>query len=203
MRELLKLTFILTIICSIAATALALVYNLTKDPIAYQQRLKKLDAIKAVQPDYDNEPDQYFKDIPVAKNKKGGMENTRFYITKRGGVFTGAVFTVTTMGYGGNIHIMLGVTPDGTITGVRVLNHSETPGLGAKISGDSFCQQFESKNLSNIKWALKKDGGEFDQITGATISPRAAVKALHQGLIFFHEQSDKISKEGQKDKGTS
>lgn len=196
MRELLKLTIVLTIICSVAATALALAYNLTKEPIAHQKRLKKLNAIKAVQPDYDNEPDRDFVDLPLAKNKKGKDELTRFYLTKKGGGFTGAVFIVSAPGYGGAIDIMLGVTPHGNITGVQILNHSETPGLGAKITEDAFCRQFKCKNLNNMNWALKKDGGEIDQITGATISPRATVKAIHQGLLFFADHRDEILKEG-------
>jgi len=190
------LTIILTVICSAAATALAFAYALTKEPIAYQQRLKKLKAIKAVQPDYDNEPDRDFVDLALAKNKKGEDVITRFYLTKRGATFTGAVFLVSAAGYGGTIDIMLGVTPNGTITGVRVLSHSETPGLGAKITEDAFCRQFIFKNLNNMNWALKKDGGEIDQITGATISPRATVKALHRGLLFFADHRDEILKEG-------
>ena len=196
MRELFKLTIVLTTICAVAATALAFAYTLTKEPIAYQQRLKKLKAIKAVQPEYDNEPDQDFVDLALAKNKKGEDVLTRFYLTKRGGVFTGAVFLVSAVGYGGTIDIMLGVTPNGTITGVHVLRHSETPGLGAKITEDSFCRQFKFKNLSNIKWALKKDGGEIDQITGATISPRATVKAIHKGLVSFVGHKDELLREG-------
>jgi electron transport complex protein RnfG len=196
MRELFKLALVLTIICSAAATALALVYGLTKGPIAYQQRLKKLNSINAVQPDYDNEPDQDFVDLRVDKNEKKAVEHTRFYITKRRDAYTGVVFSVSAMGYGGTIELMLGITPEGTITGIRVLNHCETPGLGAKIAEEGFCRQFESKNLHNIKWSLKKDGGGFDQITGATISPRSVVKAIHQGLVFFHDHKDKILKEG-------
>jgi len=196
MRELFKLTVILTIICAAAATALALVYNLTKNPIAYQQRLKKLNAIRAVQPDYDNEPDRDFIDLLVSKKGKGEDGLTRFYITKRKGALTGVVFTISSTGYGGTIDIMLGVTPDGTITGVQVLNHKETPGLGAKIAEERFLNQFKSKNLHNIPWALKKDGGELDQITGATISPRAVVKAIHQGLVFFRDHRNEILQKG-------
>ena len=195
MRELFKLTIVLTIICSAAATALALAYNLTKEPIAYQQRLKKLNAIRAVQPDYDNEPDKDFLDLAVAKNKKGGDITTRFYITKKGGAFTGTVFTVSAPGYGGEIDVMLGVDPDGTITGIQILNHTETPGLGAKITEEKFIHQFNSKNLSNTKWALKKEGGELDQITGATISPRAVVRAICLGLESFRDYRDEIVRE--------
>ena len=70
MKELFKLTIVLTIICALAATALAFVYTITKEPIAYQQRLKKLKAIKAVQPDYDNEPDKQFVDIKTDEMAK-------------------------------------------------------------------------------------------------------------------------------------
>lgn len=196
MRELFKLTIVLTIICAAAATALAFAYTITKEPIAYQQRLKKLKAIRAVQPEYDNEPDQDFVDLSLSKNEKGEDDLTRFYITKRGGVITGVVFLVSATGYSGTINIMLGVTPEGTITGVQVLGHSETPGLGAKITEDDFCEQFKSKNLANSTWALKKDGGDIDQVTGATISPRATLKAIHDGLVTFAERKDELLNTG-------
>lgn len=196
MREIFKLTVVLAIICSAAATALALVYNLTKDPIAYQQRLKKLNAIRAVQPDYDNEPDKDFVDLKTNHSADGNEGLTRFYITKKGSANTGVVFAVSAVGYGGAIELMVGVNPEGTITGIQILKHSETPGLGAKINEETFLKQFTSKNTRNINWALKKDGGEIDQISGATISPRAVVGAIHQGLLFFSEHKDDILKKG-------
>ena len=192
MRELFKLTIVLTIICSLAATALALVYNITKDPIAYQQRLKKLKAIKAVQPNYDNEPDQDFVDLTTDKGADGNGNLTRFYITKKGGTPTGVVFMVSAVGYGGTIDLMVGLSPEGTITGVQVLKHTETPGLGAKITEEKFLQQFTAKNVQNTNWSLKKEGGDIDQISGATISPQAVVKALNRGLIFFSDHTEDI-----------
>jgi electron transport complex protein RnfG len=192
MKELFKLTVVLTIICSLAATALALVYTITKDPIAYQQRLKKLRAIKAVQPDYDNEPDQDFIDLKTDESAEGDGGLTRFYITKKGDTLTGVVFMASAVGYGGLIDLMVGVNSEGTITGVQVLRHTETPGLGAKITEDTFIQQFPERNLQNTNWALKKEGGDIDQISGATISPQAVVKALNQGLTFFSDNQDKI-----------
>ena len=192
MRELFNLTVVLTIICSLAATALALVYNITKDPIAYQQRLKKLKAIKAVQPNYDNEPDQDFVDLKTDESAEGNGDLTRFYITKKGGTPTGVVFMVSAVGYGGTIDLMVGLNPHGTITGVQVLRHTETPGLGAKITEDKFIQQFTAKNVRDTNWALKKEGGDIDQISGATISPQAVVKALNEGLVFFSDNKDKI-----------
>jgi electron transport complex protein RnfG len=192
MKELFKLTVVLTIICALAATALALVYTITKEPIAHQQRLKKLKAIKAVQPDYDNEPDQDFIDLKTDESAEGDGGLTRFYITRQGDTPTGVVFMASAVGYGGLIDLMVGVNPEGTITGVQVLRHTETPGLGAKITEDTFIQQFIERNLQNTKWALKKEGGDIDQISGATISPQAVVKALNQGLTFFFGNQDKI-----------
>lgn len=190
-RELLRLTTVLTIICSVAATALALVYNYTKEPIAYQQRLKKLNAIRVIQPDFDNEPDKDLIDLAMGdENEK--TNTTRFYLTKKGDVCTGAVFTGSAIGYAGTIEVMIGVAANGTITGVQILDHSETPGLGAKITEENFLRQFQGKNLSSTKWALKKEGGELDGITGATISPRAVVKAIYQGLVVFQSHRDKI-----------
>ena len=189
MRELFKLTIVLTIICSLAATALALVYNITKDPIAYQQRLKKLKAIKAVQPNYDNEPDQDFVDL---KTDGSAEVPTRFYITKKGETPTGVVFMVSAVGYGGIIDLMVGLNPDGSITGVQVLRHTETPGLGAKITEEKFLKQFIAKNVQDTNWALKKEGGDIDQVSGATISPQAVVKALSGGLTLFSDNKDKI-----------
>ena len=189
MKELFKLTIVLTIICSLAATALALVYTITKEPIAFQQRLKKLKAIKAVQPDYDNEPDQDFVDLKIDESSDA---LTRFYKTKKGETPTGVVFMVSAVGYGGTIDLMVGLNPEGTITGVQVLRHTETPGLGAKITEDKFLHQFTAKNVQNTNWTLKKEGGDIDQVSGATISPQAVVKALSEGLVFFSENKDKI-----------
>ena len=106
------------------------------------------------------------------------------------------VFAVSALGYGGPIELMLGINPQGIITGIQILKHSETPGLGAKINEETFLKQFVSKNTQNINWALKKDGGEIDQISGATISPRAVVGAIHQGLLFFSKHKDDILKKG-------
>lgn len=192
MRELFKLTVVLTVICSLAATALALVYTITKEPIAYQQRLKMLRAIGAVQPDYDNEPDQEFVDITGSMPTGGSGAPARFYITKKGTTATGVVVVVSGVGYGGTIDVMLGLNPEGTITGIEVLRHSETPGLGAKITEEKFLQQFPSKNIKNTKWSLKKSGGDIDQISGATISPQAVVTAIQSGLTLFSDRRNEI-----------
>ena len=87
---------------------------------------------------------------------------------------------------------MLGVDPRGSILGVEILTHLETPGLGAKIVQKPFTQQFVGRNLENTKWAVRKDGGDLDQITGATISPRAVVKTVQEGLEIYRKNQGKI-----------
>ncbi len=104
---------------------------------------------------------------------------------------TGVAFRVTGQGYGGPIELMLGLDARGEILGTRVLAHAETPGLGDKIeiARDDWMLSFDGLSLDNPtseRWAVKKDGGDFDQFTGATITPRAVVAAVREGLEFFH-----------------
>ena len=87
---------------------------------------------------------------------------------------------------------MVGVDPNGVITGVEVISHSETPGLGSKITEPQFLGLFPGRSLSNTHWAVKKDGGDIDQITGATISPRAVVAAIYTGLEDFSAHREDI-----------
>ena len=108
-----------------------------------------------------------------------------------------AIETVAPNGYNGRINLLVGLTVDGTVSGVRVLNHNETPGLGDKIDLriSDWVLSFNGKQLddSNGKqWAVKKDGGQFDQFTGATITPRAVVAAVKRAVEFANRQRDAI-----------
>ncbi|SDX95438.1 electron transport complex protein RnfG [Allochromatium warmingii] len=99
-------------------------------------------------------------------------------------------FQVTGRGYAGDIDVLLGLDTDGRILGARVLAHKETPGLGDKIevAKADWILAFNGLSLGHPppeRWAVKKDGGDFDQFSGATITPRAVVKALKGGLDFF------------------
>ena len=120
-----------------------------------------------------------------------------FYRARIKGQAIAAAFEVIGMGYSGAIHIMMAVNRDGSILGVRVISHAETPGLGDKIEvakGD-WIKRFSGLSLANRnarQWAVKKDGGEFDQFSGATITPRAVVRAVHNGLEYFNEHKQEI-----------
>ncbi len=109
-----------------------------------------------------------------------------------------ALFVVTARdGYAGPIRLLIGISMDSTITGVRVLEHRETPGLGDRVemSKSDWVLQFDGRSLSdpNIAgWAIREDGGEFDQLSGASVTPRAIVKAVKQTLVYFEDNADKL-----------
>ena len=109
----------------------------------------------------------------------------------------GAVFRMAARGYADDVVVLIGVDVDGRILGVRVVKHKETPGLGDKIevAKSGWIRDFDGKSLGNpeaSRFAVKKDGGDFDQFAGATITPRAVVKAVKQGLEFFATHRDAI-----------
>jgi electron transport complex protein RnfG len=193
MRHIPKLMLVLTTTCFAAALALSQVYELTKEPIAYQKRLEVLRAIQAVLPDIDNEPDKDLVRLPFRKTPGSESKEITFFRGRSGGKLTGVAFVVESReGYGGTIEVMLGLDTRGTILGVEILGHLETPGLGNKIIERPFRQQFVGRNLTNTKWAVRKDGGDIDQITGATISPRAVVQAIKTGLETFRERGTEV-----------
>ena len=112
------------------------------------------------------------------------------YRSRKAGAVNGAVFQTASRGYAGDIVVLIGVDTSGTLLGARVIRHQETPGLGDKIEAakSKWIDDFAGKSLTSPspeKWGVKKDGGVFDQFAGATITPRAVVKAVRQGLEFF------------------
>ena len=108
------------------------------------------------------------------------------------------LFAVTARdGFSGAIRVLVGVGFDGTVTGVRILQHRETPGLGDKIESarSDWVFQFDDRSMGDplvAGWAIKGDGGEFDQLTGASITPRAVIKAIRDTLIYFDAHRDEI-----------
>ncbi len=140
---------------------------------------------------YDNNPIKEsvtISDNPIMSNPITVMK------ASKSGQLSGAVLQVTIQGWGGKIQLIMGVNAQGEINGVRIVSHKETPGLADKIevAKSDWIKSFDGKSLSNTaekNWAVKKDGGEFDQFAGATITPRAVVKGVHQGMQFYQEWS--------------
>jgi len=172
-----RLIIVLTAICLVATMALARVYDITKGPIAEQERLRTVNAIKAVLPAFNNDIDQDAKEIIVGKDKRDEAP-------------VGVAFQVIAPdGYAGDISLLMGVTPDGKITGIEIISQKETPGLGNKILQEGWRGEFKGRSLEDgSKLAVKKDGGEINQFSGATISPRAVVSAVKRGLEIYRKE---------------
>ncbi|MDR0633932.1 MAG: RnfABCDGE type electron transport complex subunit G [Azoarcus sp.] len=124
----------------------------------------------------------------------GGVAPLTVYRARRDGAVRGAMFGVSGKGYGGEIKILMGVDRAGAVLGVRILGHTETPGLGDKIevAKSDWVERFAGKALATSTWAVRKDGGDFDQFTGATITPRAVVRAIREGLETFARHKAEI-----------
>lgn len=118
------------------------------------------------------------------------VAETKVYRAIKGGKVTGVAYESAGKGYAGPVRVIMGVDAEGKVLGVRVVKHNETPGLGDKIevAKSDWITKFNGLSLGNPpveKWAVKKDGGPFDQFSGATITPRAVVNAIRDGLTFF------------------
>jgi len=180
------LNMFLTLLISTAVSSLAAsyVYNLTKDPIAEVDRQKQQKAIEMVMPGFTEL--NRFAILPHS-----GSDSLIFYEgIKDGEVIGVAINTYTHLGYNGLIRIMVGFIPDGTIVSYQVLEHKETPGLGSKIA-DNFKEQFDGKNPAAFSLKVRKDGGDVDAITAATISSRAVCDALSRAFQAYEEVKQK------------
>jgi electron transport complex protein RnfG len=164
----------------------------TEDTI--QQRLNE-DLIKSLEEVvpaalHDNDMLKDTLTVPSADFNIGAKETT-VYLAKKAGKINAVCFKfIAPDGYSGAINMIMGVDRDGNILGVRVLSHRETPGLGDKIevAKSDWILNFVGRSLDNLtpaQWAVKKDGGVFDQFAGATITPRKSVQAINRGLQLF------------------
>jgi len=188
MKEVLKLSLVLMLIAGVSAGVLAFVSEKTEEPIKESLRAERLSAVESVLPEFDNEPD---KDTVLLKD---GGEEIVFYRGRKDGKIVGVAFSVVAPnGYSGEIEIMVGVDTSGVVTGVEILKHLETPGLGAKIETEDFRAQFKGKSARDPEtWDVQKDGGIFKQITGATISSRAVTHAIGRGLECFEKNKSRV-----------
>ncbi|MGL4765195.1 MAG: electron transport complex subunit RsxG [Aeromonas sp.] len=186
---------------ALGCTALVVLTNeLTKNKIAHQQQLEKLQTLEALLPadSYDNDLVTSCK-LVTSRKYLGSDQPQALYTASKNGVVTGyALEAIAPDGYSGAIRIVAGFDAKGTVSAVRVLAHKETPGLGDKIElkKSNWINSFTGKSLTadnESEWAVKKDGGEFDAFTGATITPRAVVKAVKNLLKLQHEHPELLS----------
>ncbi|MFZ5602641.1 MAG: electron transport complex subunit RsxG [Pseudomonadota bacterium] len=187
----------LGVLCAVVTLMLLLGDRGTRDLIGQRQMEDRLALLAQVLPPtlYDNNP---LQDAVRIVDAEFSAQPVDVYPALRNGELQGAAFQLGTVGYGGVITLMLGVDRNGVIQGVRVLSHKETPGLADKIERDKgdWILSFDGKSLSNTgrpQWAVQKDGGEFDQFTGATITPRAIVNGVHSALEFYARHAADIA----------
>ncbi|MBK6744714.1 MAG: RnfABCDGE type electron transport complex subunit G [Hydrogenophilales bacterium] len=183
---------LLGIAALLTSTALALASKATGPDIAAAEARDLQQSLTQVLPGrYDND---LLKDRLVLPGPEGEVTA---YRARRAGQVEAVVFQVVGYGYAGRIVCMMGVDKGGRILGVRVIKHAETPGLGDKIdpAKADWIHRFEGKSLGDPapdKFAVKKDGGVFDQFAGATITPRAVVKAVKGGLEWFGREKTRL-----------
>lgn len=190
---------ILAAFAVVGTSLLAATYLATRDIIAETEKQAKLALVGQILPKalYDND---ILKDavlLPPAA-ELGTNDVTPVLRATREGKPTAAVLEVIAPdGYSGKIKMIVAIKADGQVSGVRVVAHNETPGLGdyIEIAKNRWIRTFEGKSLSNYAdqdWKVKKDGGKFEHMAGATVTPRAVVKAVHKSLKYFAQNEDKI-----------
>ena len=185
---------ILGAFCLGFGVVLAFSDHITVEDIAARALEDKLNSLAQVIPSSIHDNNLVQDSIPM--KDLSGKEITIYRATK-GGKVTGLAYEIFGVGYAGQMKLMMGIDTEGKILGARVIAHKETPGLGDKMEvkkGD-WILRFDGLSLGNPpaeKWKVKKDGGIFDQFTGATITPRGVVDAIRSGLELFAAHQDQM-----------
>ena len=198
-KSVLKSAAALGLVAVMGTAMLTFVYHLTADRIAEQERRVVQQQLGRILPadQYDNDLQEdrvYFRN--EAHFPKG--QTVTVYRARAGGNPLALILRFRAVdGYNGDIHLLAGIYSDGSLAGVRVISHKETPGLGDGIEEDKsdWVLGFAGKSLHSPEgknWSVKRDGGEFDQLTGATITPRAIVDAVHSALEYHESHRDEL-----------
>lgn len=190
---------VLAVIAAICTSLVAITHDATREQIkANQQAFLERSLEPALAGlEFDNHLLQSAVIIPAADDLPGKQAMT-IYRALLNGTPVAALFVVTARdGYSGAIQLLIGITATGEVTAVRVLDHKETPGLGdgIEISRSNWIQQFAGRSLGNPPlpgWAIRRDGGDFEQLTGASVTPRAVIKVLRETLVYFEAHQETL-----------
>jgi electron transport complex protein RnfG len=196
-----KNSLLLALFALITALILASTDRVTEDRIAESERLAAQKALFEIVPlaRHDNDilvdlqpiPEQYW--LALGLDNGGDVHIARLDDQPVAVI----VPSITTDGYSGDIAMIVGINFDGTVAGVRVVDHKETPGLGDKVElrKSDWILSFNGKSLNNpeiSKWNVKKDRGDFDQFTGATITPKAVIHQIAKTLEYFEKDRERL-----------
>jgi len=192
LRNALRTGVILFVFAVVGTAMLAFTHDRTEPTITPGQLAAKRALLSQVLPAtlYDNDLLASQQSVPP-NELLGTRQPSALWLARRGGAFSGVVLeAVAPDGYSGDIALLIGIDADGTVTGVRVTTHRETPGLGDYIdrAKSPWIEQFVGKSLMDPEpkhWKVAKDGGAFDARAGATITPRAVIKAVRSALDYF------------------
>jgi len=199
-----KNAVVLAIFAIVCTAVVGIVHLLTKEKIELQKQQQLLDRLaQVIDPQtYNNKIIEDCIMISHSTTNESTPINNQTahaaYIASYNENPVAMAITATAPdGYNGNIDMIVGITINGVISGVRVLSHNETPGLGDKIEikRHPWITSFVDKKIEETpdpRWNVNKDGGMFDQFTGATITPRAVVKTVHKTLVFFNENKENL-----------
>ncbi|MBL1319932.1 MAG: electron transport complex subunit RsxG [Methylophaga sp.] len=198
-RHILKIGLMLAVFAIVATSLVSLTDINTREQIIENERLALLSALNELVDvtRYDNDILTDTLSLPSII-ELGTKDSTQIYRARKDEAPVAAVFTsIAPNGYNGKIKLLVGIYYDGSVAGVRVIQHKETPGLGDKIDlkKAAWILSFNGLSLQNTteeKWKVKKDGGPFDQFTGATITPRAVVLAVKNALLYFEQHRDEL-----------
>ena len=193
-RQSLITAAILLLFALVGTAMVAYTYDSTREQIAANERATLLRKLHRLIPP-ESHDNALLQDTLQVQNRTllGTTDPVTVYRARRHGEPVAVVIAaVAPDGYSGSIRLLVGINVDGSLGGVRVVSHRETPGLGDAIEEErsDWILGFSGKSLQNPpleNWAVKKDGGAFDQLTGATITPRAVVKAVRQALLYYRD----------------
>ncbi|MCP3687259.1 MAG: electron transport complex subunit RsxG [Gammaproteobacteria bacterium] len=190
---------ILWLFAVIGVGFVAVTEHSTREKIAENERRVLLNNLYALLPreEFDNDIVSDTRQL-TASALLGTDTQSTIYRARLGNKPIAVVFnSIALSGYNGKIHLLIGVYRDGSLAGVRAIKHNETPGLGdgIEVRKSDWILGFYGKSLVNPdheSWAVKRDGGEFDQFTGATITPRAIVKAVKDTLLYYRSNTNTL-----------
>ncbi len=190
MRDLIKMVVVLLVICTTSGVVLSYVNEATEEPREYSYiKFVQEPSMKAVLGDYDNDPVKERIKLIVGEDEEGNPVEVVVFPAKKGGNTEAIAYSAAAKGYHDLIEVMIGVGPDGTLTGISIMTHTETPGLGARIVEPEFTDQFAGLDLDTSK--LAAEGGKVDTLSGATFSTVGVIAAVSAAL----EQFPQIKKE--------
>lgn len=202
-RHMLRTALLLAIFAIIGTALVAYIFKATEQPIADSQRAALLRSLHALVPRDIHDNDLFTDVIRVSDPLLGNKQPMRVFRARLKDKPVAVVIeAVATEGYSGNIFLLVALKHNGELLGVRVTRHRETPGLGDAVDEErsNWILGFTGRSLNNPSingWRVKRDGGEFDQFTGATITPRAVVKAVFNVLQYYRAQGDALYARGE------